>query len=287
MKEVSKEFLSTLFDEGEEICISHDGYAYKSLPQDSLNGPITLISNNPNVKPRSISENDITLVAINPITGPRNDQSVTAYRSFLIECDDGSLEDQLKYVEDSGMPYSVCVFSGNKSLHFGIVLDEPYTHESIWRTVNEWILKIMSRADQQTKNPSRSIRFPGNVRKDGRGLRQVLIKNKGRVKKTDLNIWLNKHIDKKPKKVKAKSQKGGIVDVTNIPDWIRDYWDNGVTTERNKTWFSIACWFAEKDNFDAERFIEYWDNVFVEEYDFTRQEWETTVKSAFKRIQGT
>jgi len=287
MKEVSKKFLNTLFDEGEEICISHDGYAYKSLPQKSLDGPITLISNNPKVKSRSINEDDITLVAINPITGPRNDLSVTAYRSFLVECDEGSLAEQFQYVEESGMPYSVCVFSGNKSLHFGIVLDEPIPHESTWRSINQWILNIMDRADQQTKNPSRSIRFPGNIRKDGKALKQVLYKNKGRIKRSDLNIWLSRYVDKKPKgSLRSKSRKGGIADDSNVPEWIREYHDNGVTTERNKTWFNIACWFAERDNFDAERFIEYWNDVFIEEHDFTKQEWETTVKSAFKRIQG-
>ncbi|WP_214676866.1 hypothetical protein, partial [Escherichia coli] len=73
---------------------------------------------------RFIKEDRINLIAINPIKGWRRDDQVTAFRTFLIELDDGSLEEQSKYVKEMDMPFTACIFSGNKSLHFAITLDQ-------------------------------------------------------------------------------------------------------------------------------------------------------------------
>lgn len=279
-------FLSTLFDEGEEVCVSHNEYGYKSVPQSALfDSELTLHSNQKD-KTYLIRPEEINLVSINAIKGARNDSNVTTLRSFLVEIDTMALDKQMSYVEEKQMPYSVAVFSGNKSIHFGITVDEPYESLSVWKFVNKWILNIMSEADQQTLNPSRSIRFPNNLRNNGKKLKQYLIKNNGRIKKEVLNIWLNKHPDKQPKIEKPRQPKGRLLNINNIPSWVKHFYDNGVTTERNKTWFSIACWFAEHGNIDEETFMDIWSNVFNEEFDFSRREWEITIKSAFKRMQG-
>lgn len=287
MNEEKRKFLNLFFDEGEQVCVSPDEFAYFSVSQEEVkSGKIGLLSNNMKFN-KKIEESDINLIAINPINGPRNDSNVTEFRSFLVELDEGSEKDQLEYIKQSELPYSVCVFSGNKSLHFGIVLDEPCAGIASWRMINKWILNILEKADQQTLNPSRCIRYPGNYRKNGKKLKQALVNLNGRVNKEDLYIWLNKYPEQKPKPPKPKSKTFGVPSkkIGNEPQWIKEYANNGVHEDRNKTWFNIACWYAD-NGFDIDWFFRIWGDIFEAESDFPRREWETTVKSAFKRIQG-
>jgi len=285
MRESTKQFLNLLYDPQESVCVSPNKFAYHSVPQEELSGEITLVSPADSVKDFKIKEEDINLVAINPIKGYRNDSNVSAFRSFLIELDDGSLENQRKYVKNMEMPYSVCVFSGNKSLHYGIVLSKPCADIHIWRVVNQWILNIMREADQQIKNPSRSIRFPNNRRNDGKKKIQSLVEIKDRIDQTDLWIWLNKYPNMKP--VEPKKVEKIVEDANwhNLPFWVRDTVTNGIDVDRNTTWFSVACKFAEL-GYAEDRAIDELDSYFTEDVDFNRREWLLCIKSAFKKIQG-
>ena len=288
MKKITKSFLELFFNPGETICVSADKYAYHSVDQDELNEPILLISSNEKVAPKYITEDSINLVALNPIKGNRNDSNVTGFRSFLVEMDDGSLKEQKDYIENSGLPYSICVFSGNKSLHYGIVLDVDFSSINLWRFTNQWILNILKKADQQTKNPSRSIRFPDNIRIDGKKKLQALVDIKGRVSKAQLSEWLNQHEDKKPiidKPIRRKVE-GGMPSLDKLSESTIDCLDNGVQTERNQTWFKMACDFANA-GFEIDATLRFLENHFEEEVDFKRSEWEICIKSAYKRIHGS
>jgi len=278
-------FLKILFDPNDQICVSSDGYAYHSISQKDLKKEsINLTSNNSNLPNKIITPSDINLVSINPIKGPRNDQNVTSFRSFLVELDEGSLPGQMEYIKKLKLPFSICVFSGNKSLHFGVCLENAYPNIEIWRYANNWILNIVKRADQQTKNPSRSIRFLGNKRKNGKRLMQSLVALNNRIPNNIFNRWLENHKDEEPVSRIKKISNRFLESPRQIPFWIKEYWDNGVSTDRNSTWFRIACWFVNNSHFDIEQFIQYWEPVFTEESDFKRKEWETTIQSAFKTI---
>lgn len=290
MKEVVKQFLDLLFENGEEICISPSKYAFASVPKESLSSDMSLVSQSVNRDIFYISEDDINLVSINPIKGDRLDSNVTAYRSFLVELDDGDLVEQMKYVESMEMPYSVCVFSGNKSLHFGIVLEEDLPSEDLWRDINEWILNIMSRADQATKNPSRSIRFPENKRHDGKMLVQSLVEIKNRISYGILLQWLNQYKELNPRDIRAKEQARMMrevesdydIDDLSIPMWMEEkLLENGVTSERNVTWwkfsYALACKGMNSDDIEA-----LLSKYFIPESDFTTTEWRNSIKQGAK-----
>lgn len=288
MTENSLNFLNLLFNPGETICVSPNKFGYHSVEQSALEGEIQLISPNEKYKPITILEEDITLVSINPINGFRRDENVTAFRTFLIEMDTGSLEEQKKYIENSHIPVSCCIFSGNKSLHYAIVLDTDLPDISVWRFYNNWILNILSRADQQVKNPSRSIRFPGNRRKDGKQLIQAIVEIKGRVKNENFFKWVYSHPDKKPqkeKKLNLSSCYQGTPDFSKIPKDIIKQLHEGISEDRNKTWFHIACRIAEL-GFEMGGIVNYLERYFQEDHDFKRKEWESCVKSAFKRVRN-
>lgn len=290
MMESTGDLLRLMFEDGETICVSHNKYGYHSVNQSDLDGDIILISPKEDYRKQVIHEEDINLIAINPISGFRTDKNVTAYRSFLIEMDDDRIQDQVKYVEEMEMPYSICVFSGNKSLHYGITLDEDLVNEQYWRTLNLWILNIMKKADQQTKNPSRSIRFPNTIRKNGKQLKQGLIEMRNRVSRDELYIWLNKFPDCKPKPVPTEdlyANREGISVVTeyDVPDWLYYKLKEGVVFERNATWFKYACAMA-KIGFDVCQIVNYFDRFYIEESDFDRKEWTNTIESAYKKVNG-
>lgn len=286
MKETTKQFLNLFYNPDETVCVSHNGYGYHSISQDSIDSVITMESPNVKIKPEDITENEILLASINPVDGFRRDENVTAFRAFLVEMDDGTLEEQMKYIKDSGIPYSICVFSGNKSLHFGIVLDEDLPTIDIWRDVAEWILNILDKADNQTKNPTRSIRFPGNKRKDGKGKVQELIKLNGRVSRSKLSAWLNKYPDKNPAKIRANNirKRKPVVTTNGIPKWVLDKLEYGIDESkgRNNEWFTIAMELA-KAGFSDDEMIAYTECYFTPERDFTQSEWESIMKYAYKR----
>lgn len=287
MTEMTQNFLSLLFDQGEHICVSPNKYAYHSIPQDAVNDNIQLISPNQDYGPMTIKESDINLITINPISGWRTDKSVTAFRSFLVEIDNGSLEEQKKYIEESGMPYSACIFSGNKSLHYAITLDEALPGIAEWRFFNQWLLNVLPKIDQQNKNPARHIRFPGNRRKNGKQLIQALVEQKGRVSQEDFFRWLYSFENVKP--IQRPERTGdilpGIADLTKLPTDVVVKLEGGITENRNANWFYVACRFAEQ-GFSMDTALDHLGKYFQPDGDFKQREFEGCIKSAYKRIQG-
>jgi hypothetical protein len=264
MKETTKQFLDLFFNPGEKICFSANKFAYPSEPQQNLN------------------EDRTVLVAINPVDGQRNDDNVTAYRTFMIECDDMDVENQLGYVKRMKFPYSYCCFSGSKSLHFALVLDHDIPSEHIYRHTYQWILNIMKQADQKTKNPSRCIRFPGVTRPET-GEEQKLIHMGTRISLDELGKWLNKHPHEAPKPLVRKPRNTGIPKIEGIKGWAKKALKEGVHNmegSRNQTWMAIGCEFA-LNGFNLDDTIYYLESFFEEQTDFRKREWLTAIKSGW------
>ena len=201
----------------------------------------------------------------------------------------GTLEEQKAYIESMKMPASACIFSGNKSLHYAIVLDEPLPSLEIWRFYNQWILNVMSKSDQQIQNPTRSIRFPGNKRHDGKKLIQAPLFIGNRISQEELFKWLDQFNELKPVKkaprIMGANIQSGVWIVANLPRDVQDHLNRGVTESRNATWFYIACRCAEK-GWSMEYAEAELSNYFQEEGSFPRREWLNCLKSAYKRVQG-
>jgi hypothetical protein len=306
VKELSRKFLSILFTEGEEVCLSPNKYAHKSFPWENIGPEMTVETQGKNSEFITISEDDVLLVAINPIKGEKNDANVTALRTFLMELDDGDVYEQKQYIDELKMPYSVCVFSGNKSLHYGITLNLDLPSLIIWQDINQWILNIVKRADQQNKNPTKSIRFPGNKRKDGKGLVQAVVDIRERVDYWALVEWLNKYPNLNPmyerqykeveKRVKEaenrirrlKAQDGDDNLASIIPSNVLEFLTHDIIGTkfggRNADWH-WACRRLAEAGMD-EDLIEYIVAPhFTEESDFTEREWKNIIKSAVKHTR--
>jgi hypothetical protein len=257
-----------------------------SMPLESLyQNKVTLISQNESIFPKTTEIENIQLIAINPIKGNREDENCTAFRTFLVEVDNMPLKDQYDYIQSIGMPYSVCVFSGGKSLHFGITLAEDLSSIDIYRYLATWILNIVSKADRNTKNPSRSIRVPDAVRGDKK---QKLLEIKSRIPLEQLNAWLSEFDHLRPAPPRQYSDVSEKVGLDTLPMWVTAALKEGVSSYavsngegRNQRWFKIFCEFAKR-GYRSDEYLGLLDKYFDEEKDFKRQEWETIAKSAEK-----
>lgn len=285
MNPSGQKLLDILFEPEEQVCVSPDDYGWMSIPLSELYmGSFVLQPQTDKMQARFCTQEDILLVAINPIVGARKDDNVTAYRTFMVELDEGDLGEQFQYVKQMGMPYSACVFSGGKSLHFAVTLSRSLPSYKIWRHYSEWILAIMSRADQQTKNPSRGIRMAGNYR-NGNEMR--LIDCKKRIDLEDLTNWLSKYPGLEPKKQEKLVITDVSGDILMLPDWVQTELEFGIDRSkgRNNRWFAIGlqCGLLGWSEDDT---ISTLSRFFLEERDFGRREWETAVKSGVKKARS-
>ncbi len=118
----------------------------------------------------------------------RADANVVSYRNFLLELDEGSLEEQYKLVTDR-LPVSAITFSGAKSLHFLISLDTPLPDAAAYKLTAARLLKLVPEADPSCRNASRLTRLPGARRPDT-GVEQKLMYLGERVKWEQLDALL-------------------------------------------------------------------------------------------------
>lgn len=294
MDSTGKSLLNLMFNNDETICVSHNQYAYHSVPlEKALDGEITLVPV-PKDEPiekwqrrfEYVDSSKMLLVSLNPINGFRSDANSYKYRSFLVEMDTGSMGEQIAYIKKSGLPYSALIFSGNKSLHVLITLLNDVPNEKLWRKLSEWTLNILALADPNTKNPSRCIRIPGAERDPGKY--QTLLEIKSRIDPKDFITWLNRHPNSEPKEAVKRLVSGTTPDYGKLKPWAQNVLKYGLDPNkgRNKQWFSIACEMALA-NFSLDDTIDILSQHFTPDKDFKEREWKTTIKSGFKHIYDT
>lgn len=185
-----KSFLQIVFDPEETVCSSKTVFATDSKHINKVN-------------------TDDCFISINPIIGSRSNANVTSFRTFLFEIDPPEwqampeteqlkcLIENKKYIENLSVPYTTCTYTGNKSHHYLLVLDEPLTSLDSYKYYAKWLLNILVRADQQTTAPSISTRLPGHYREDT-GRHQCLIEIRNRVRQKEFLSYLQKFPEKKP-----------------------------------------------------------------------------------------
>lgn len=93
-----------------------------------------------------------------------SDNDVMAYRHVLVEFDNKPKEEQEQLLRSSGLPISVLIDSGGKSIHAWVRVDAPNRKE--WDARRDAIYAAIPDVDPKNKNPSRFSRLPGAWRGD-------------------------------------------------------------------------------------------------------------------------
>lgn len=155
-------------------------------------------------------------IGLNPATShgiKHGKDNVSDYRNFLFEMDNLSIQKQRRMIEYFNIPYSSIVFSGNKSLHLVISLNEPIDSLDEYKRVHQIFWEVTYKMfDPQTNSPSTFTRIPEGQRliADSKST-QSLVDIKERISKDELYTFIEKHdpLDgsyKKPPSKKSKSR---------------------------------------------------------------------------------
>ncbi len=163
----SKQFYECLFDK-EELTV-HGDNKFATKPTQAISNGIK------ELKP---------FFVINPIKPgyTRSIDGVKHFRNFMFEIDEDMdknpvpLEKQQEIIQAAQFPWSTCVYSGGKSLHWILSLEEPVEDASeyrMWWKMMEAILNKTAKElgynlkfDPNVKDPSRFSRAAGSVRMD-------------------------------------------------------------------------------------------------------------------------
>lgn len=206
-------FFKVLFDLDEQTCFGKNVYA-------TALGPVF-----------PVEVNDALFFSINPMKDKRADANITTYRNVLIEFDTvppGEQMDLLAYV-----PLSTLLWSGGKSYHAVISLEEPLRSRDEYDRLVRRIQRKLPLMDKSTGNPSRFSRMPGGIRDSGQV--QRLIEVRTRISSESIEAWL------------GPEPQAQVADTTEVPDdyippWTRSYLRLGSNPgSRNRDLFKAAC----------------------------------------------
>ena len=124
----------------------------------------------------------------------RADCNIIKFRNIMIEMDTCSIPEQKVYIKESRMPYSTCVYSAGKSLHFIIALETPLQTEEEyrcwWKAIDKIMKNLGAKIDPSSVNPSSFSRCPNAYREDKI---QHLLKINARIKNDDMLEWFKTH----------------------------------------------------------------------------------------------
>lgn len=181
------DFLDCLFNYGEGVCFSYGPKGTDVYTEEVLSDA-TFFSINP-LHPTQ--DKHPTESYHSPNRPRRADHNVTAFRNILVEMDKIPLEEQVAHIEDIGLPYSTCTYSGGKSFHYIISLAQDLpTRKDYDKLVRRVYAAVGNKlVDQSNKNPSRLSRLPNSYRSD-KDTVQTLISVGERIDNAALETWL-------------------------------------------------------------------------------------------------
>lgn len=161
---------------------------------------------------------DYQFVTLNELTEgkSRADRNVTCFRNFLLEFDNLPIDEQMKVLDD--VPYLTVTFSGSKSCHAIISLEEPLSSREEYDHLVKWILEAVPGADKACKNPSRFTRLAGGVNQRT-GRKQELLKTGKRISVKDLKEWLSSRVEEP---AEEEDRNLGV-----LSDWFSDIQKSG------------------------------------------------------------
>lgn len=251
------EFLNTLFETNERVCVSETPFGIETF--DVLSAP------------------SAQYFAINPLVGTRADKNVSALRNILCEFDSGTIEQQLQVLDEVCLPYTSLVFSGNKSVHAIISLEEPCKDIFEYKNLVKQIYNYLPGVDPANSNPSRFSRLANAVRPNG--TQQTLLELKGRVDLLKIKKWCNY---KAPTKITPPFVRVGLKSETYLTPMTKHFLAFGSQPgRRNKDVFAAAC-----DLFRRGFEFDYIFQRISGAVDLADSELITTIKSARKAVDS-
>lgn len=165
-------------------------------PEDQIAWGDTPITCN---KPRDpypfiLNTND-ELFCLHALKKWRKGENVTKITTLLFECDDKEI-DQEAILLESGIPFTTMVYSGNKSYHMLLRMEEPFSskdwHQAYWHGISKVLKSYGFKADDNARLLTQITRLPESTR-NKTGEVQSLNHIRKRVSQSEIDEWLLKH----------------------------------------------------------------------------------------------
>jgi hypothetical protein len=230
------------------------GGIYEDIPQSNywayLGETGGIIADTNTYIERGISQKLLNYESINPVnlenkkdylTDTENktahfDSNVISMRNFLFEIDDYSLEEQKIYAKDliKRKIINRAVFSGNKSIHCRITINQEPKSKDIYKLAWHYFDKTYfdSKTDKLCSNPSRFTRRADYINQKT-GKKQFLIYSSGTI------LPVSSFIDDIAKKYKAEKEKEEEKRILRIM--------NADNNNHNNNWKNYVKKAVEKD----------------------------------------
>jgi len=235
------QFFKALFNEGEYVSVVSDVKHTRVFPLADISKQIDAeyFSINP--------LHNFDLAASEPYHNKdiarRCDANVSAFRSILVELDSVPKEEQVELIKKTGMPYTAITFSGGKSYHFIITLEQDFETRKEYDLLVKRLYKALGGInDPSTKNPSRLSRIPGAIRFEN-GAIQYLHELSERIPKEKLKLWIESKIGQEVEVVSTQSNHFGSISLLkNLSPFTRNFLSIGASEGFwNATLFKSAC----------------------------------------------
>ncbi len=156
LKAETKRFLEILFNEDDAVWVTNRlGNTFASVNQEYA---LSMVGK---------ASKDGIYLCYNPARANRlnrNGENVKCYRNILIEFDGLELGEQVGYVNRAGIPYSTVVYSGGRSNHFLICLEDPLDYET-YRQYWARIVNAFPEVDSSVNRGASYSRLPNGYRK--------------------------------------------------------------------------------------------------------------------------
>ncbi len=259
-------FWDVLFDKNERTCFTSDVYGTTIYTPYMDNYGETM---------------NLQFFCINPLMIMRKDSSVTSFRNILIEIDKMPIGMQELYIDRIGMPYSTCTFSGNKSMHFIISLEEPCKDIKEYKALVKRVLDKVEYADKSTSNPSRLSRTPKAIRDNGN--LQSLLSVGRRITREELEKFIGPDLKSEEHNPIVKMPKQTGENRRRIlPVRVLAFMEYGAEEGgRNRALFTNACELF-RANYEADEIFEIAKRVL----DLPASEMRQCIESARKTVQN-
>jgi hypothetical protein len=171
------------------------------------------------------------------VNGWNKDNNSKRIDCIVIEFDGIELVSQMQVINESGVPYSFAVYSGNKSIHFFIILQDAIS-ESKMKTYRKGLGTIFPDADKSVLSRLNAfVRFPINKKNCFQPLLGI---SKGLVKNTSFDEWYQNEIEK----TKEKSTES---DLYGNPNSLFDFLNKNI---EGRYCYNPdrSCWYKIKGN---------------------------------------
>jgi hypothetical protein len=254
-KQHTNDFMKVLFNDDEYIWVGNQYRSWKI----SVAMPEALVA----LQSLNCSKDGV-FVGLNPAKAgglTMSKDNLSQYRNFLIEMDGiQCLETQFRLIHLTGIKYSSIVYSGNRSLHVVIALEEALPCVEMYKIFHEAIcLKFANLADAATSNPAVSTKVAGKFRKSkltGEINEQKLIELKTRVSWDSLVESIHEEIKQVHKKKTAKAASKRVLSSNsfyNDFEIFRTYLDDvkGLYNENQR--ISAQCPLCEREGHDKSK----------------------------------